>query len=286
MDCAGCEFRETDARLRGHENKVTIRSRPLIGVTGPDRGGTPAWIMTWLALRRAGARAVRIRPSRPQKHLELDGLIIGGGSDIEPSHYGEKPFKHFRESRRRGGGLLELPISILLFLLRIIFAQKVSRGYDRARDELEAGLIQQALNKGIPVLGICRGAQLLNVVLGGSLHQNVETLYDEEPHLRTLLPRKRIYVAANSQLHRILGKRKCYVNALHRQAIAQLGDQVQVVAKDGSGVVQAIEYGRSDFAGETSFALGVQWHPEYLPQIKEQQRLFHALVEKARTEGN
>lgn len=256
-------------------------SRPLIGVTGPDRGGIPAWIMTWLALRRAGARAVRLRPSRPQLHLELDGLIIGGGSDIEPSHYGEEPFKHFKESRRRGGGLLELPVSLLLFLLRVIFAVKRG-GYDRARDELETRLLRNALSRGIPVLGICRGAQLLNVVLGGSLHQRIGTFYDEEPHLRTLLPRKQIRIEARSRLRRILGRDRCYVNALHRQAVAQLGEHVQVVARDSSGVVQAIEYSRSDFVGGTSFALGVQWHPEYLPQIREQQRLFHALVEEAR----
>lgn len=225
---------------------------------------------------------MRLRPSRPQVHLKLDGLIIGGGSDIEPSHYGEEPLKHFKESRRRGGGLLELPISLLLFLLRVVFAVKHRRGYDQARDELETRLLRRALNKGIPVLGICRGAQLLNVVLGGSLHQHIETFYDEEPHLRTLLPRKQIRVEAHSRLSRILGKDECYVNALHRQAVAQLGEHVKVVARDGSGVVQAIEYTRSDFAGETSFALGVQWHPEYLPQIREQQRLFHALVEEAR----
>lgn len=237
--------------------------------------------MTWLALRRAGAKAVRVQPSKPKADLEFQGLVIGGGSDIEPSHYGEEPFKHFQESRRRGGGLLELPVSLLLLLLRIIFAVKDRHGYDRARDELETMLLRRALNKGVPVLGICRGAQLLNVVLGGSLYQHIENFYTEEPHLRTLLPRKQIVLEAHSRLQRILGKQKCYVNALHRQAIAQLGEHVQVVARDKSGVVQAIEYSRSDFAGDTPFAVGVQWHPEYLPQIREQQRLFHALTVQA-----
>lgn len=260
---------------------MSIRVRPVIAVTGPDRGGIPAWLMTWLAVRRAGGKAVRIRPSRPKADLKFHGLVIGGGSDIQPGYYGEEPLKHFKESRRRGGGLLELPVSVLLLLLRLVFAVKMQRGYDPARDKLETRLLRQALNKGIPVLGICRGAQLLNVVLGGSLHQHIETLYNEEPHLRTLLPRKQILIEPRSHLHRILGRRRCYVNALHRQAVAQLGENVQVVARDMSGVVQAIEYSHSDFAGETPFALGVQWHPEYLPQMREQQRLFHVLVEQA-----
>lgn len=255
-----------------------MHSRAVIGVTGPDRGGIPAWIMTWLALRRAGAKPVRITPRKPRSSVPLDGLVVGGGSDIEPSHYGETPFEDIKTNRRRGSRISDLFISLLLFLLRILFAVKFRQGYDPKRDRLEKRLLAQALDEGIPVLGICRGAQLMNVVLGGTLHQDIAEFYDEEPHVRSLLPRKQIVIKPGSRLHRILQKNRCDVNALHNQAIADLGQQVNIVARDNADVVQAIEYDGSPFA------IGVQWHPEYLPQISEQQCLFMRMVEaSART---
>jgi putative glutamine amidotransferase len=251
---------------------ISIRSRPVVGVTGPDRGGVPAWLMTWLALWRAGAKAVRITPGRPREGLQLDALVIGGGSDIEPAHYGETPFEDIKENRRQGSRVRDLLVSFLLFLLRTLFAVKFRRGYDPERDQLEKRLIRQSLEQGIPVLGICRGAQLLNVVLGGSLHQNIVEFYDEEPHVRSLLPRKRIDIEEGSHLHSILQCSRCHVNALHNQAIAKLGQDVKIVARDAAQVVQAIEY------TEAPFVVGVQWHPEYLPQIPQQQLLFRQMV--------
>lgn len=235
----------------------------------------PAWLMTWLALYRAGAKAVRLTPGKPRSGLQLDGLIIGGGSDIEPSHYGETPFEDIKEDRRRGGRIRDLVVSFLLFLLRVLFAVKFRQGYDPKRDQLEKSLLAKALDQGLPVLGICRGAQLLNVVLGGSLHQNITEFYDEEPHVRSLLPRKQITIEPGSRLHSILQTTQCQVNALHNQAIANLGRQVNVVARDSAAVVQAIE------CTDLDFAIGVQWHPEYLPQIPEQQMLFKQIVSAA-----
>lgn len=235
----------------------------------------PAWLMTWLALYRAGAKAVRITPKKPRNGTPVDGLIIGGGSDIEPSHYGETPFEDIKEDRRRGGRIRDLLVSFLLFLLRILFAVKFRQGYDPSRDQLEKRLLAKALEQGLPVLGICRGAQLLNVVLGGNLHQNIAEFYDEEPHVRSLLPRKRIRLEEGSRLHSILQRTECQVNALHNQAIAALGRQVNVVARDTAQVVQAIE------CTDLDFAIGVQWHPEYLPQIFEQQLLFRQMVNSA-----
>ncbi|MGQ9426203.1 gamma-glutamyl-gamma-aminobutyrate hydrolase family protein [Gilvimarinus sp. F26214L] len=237
--------------------------------------------MTRLALNRAGARALRITPRKPQTINAVDGLVIGGGSDIEPSHYGETPFADMKENRRQGSPILDLLISFVLFLLRILFAVKFRQGYDPDRDVLEKRLIAEAMDREIPVLGICRGAQLLNVVLGGSLHQNIAEFYDEVPHVRSLLPRKRIVLAEGSCLSRILGRFDCRVNALHNQAIADLGRRVDIVARDEAQVVQAIEY-RTGPGSESALAIGVQWHPEYLPQIREQQQLFAYLVGQAR----
>jgi len=249
--------------------------RPTIGVTGPDRGGWPAWFMTWLAIRRAGGRALRIRPAQAREGVLLDGIVIGGGSDIEPAHYGETPFADIKHNRRQGSSIKDLLVSFALFLLRLLFAVKIRRGYDPGRDALEKRLLSEALDQGIPVLGICRGAQLLNVVLGGSLHQQITEFYDEEPHVRTLLPRKQITIEAGSHLQRILQCSSCHVNALHNQAIAELGQGVRIVARDRAAVVQAIEY------APLPFAIGVQWHPEYLPQLPRQQLLFRNLVQHA-----
>lgn len=83
-------------------------------------------------------------------------------------------------------------ISILLIVLRLLTQQKRVHGYDPQRDSMETSLIEYALQHGMPVLGICRGAQLLNIVTGGSLHQRITEFYSEEPHVRSLLPRKQI----------------------------------------------------------------------------------------------
>ena len=112
--------------------------RPLIGVTGPDGWYRVAWRCSVYALRRNHACALRLTPSRRTELPVLDGLVIGGGDDVDPALY---------------AGL-----------------DDGTGSYDRARDRFEIDVLERALERDIPVLGICRGAQLVNVVLGGSLH--------------------------------------------------------------------------------------------------------------------
>lgn len=254
-------------------------ARPIIGVTGPDEGGLAAWWFTRLALRRAGARVVRITPARGGDIDALDGLVIGGGADVDPALYGQERV-HLeelgREGREFGRWLLTLLLFPLIYLLRRALSTMTSRpGGDRARDELETSLVQAALQRDLPVLGICRGAQLLNVVAGGSLHQSLSDFYVESPQLHTVWPHKRIRLEAGSRLAGILGCERCRVNSLHNQAVDTLAPGLRVAAREESGVVQAIEH------PTLAFAIGVQWHPEYLPQRREQQRLFRRLVETA-----
>lgn len=262
------------------------RTRPVIGVTGPDEGGAAAWWFTRFAVRRAGGRARRITPKRPADAAALDGLILGGGADVAPALYGEeapsladavREDDRVEEDGRGLRGLGRRLVSGLALVLRRILARKrpTSSG-DPGRDEIEVALIRQAEAEGKPVLGICRGAQLLNVQFGGTLHQDLEAFYVETPQIRTLRPRKRVEVEEGSLLSRIFGTRTCRVNALHRQAVDRLAEGLRVSAREPNGVVQAIEHpGRP-------FLLGVQWHPEYLPQVRRQRRLFEALVEEAR----
>jgi putative glutamine amidotransferase len=117
----------------------------------------------------------------------------------------------------------------------------------------------------------------MNVALGGSLHQDIGHFYTEDTsNIRSILPRKTITVSAATNLHHYLRTRNCYVNALHKQSINQLGKGIVVSAIEPSGVIQAIE------KRGHPFFLGVQWHPEYMPQSKIQQGLFSGLVDRAR----
>lgn len=265
--------------------------RPLIGVTGPDEGGDAAWWFTRFALWRAGGRVRRITPSRDGRSEELDGLVIGGGADVAPALYGVEPpslAEAMEEDAEQAAGGAEedeedrnsLPrriVALLTLLLRRLLARKSpGPSGDPARDELESRLIGEAIRSGKPLLGICRGAQLLNVHLGGTLHQALDEFYVETPQVTTVRPRKTIEIEPGSRLADVLRTERCRVNALHRQAVDRVAEELRIVAREESGVVQAIEHPERDFV------IGVQWHPEYLPQVKRQRRIFARLVDAAR----
>ncbi len=219
-------------------------TRPLIGVTTSRRGGWRSYLMHRLALYRAGARSIRLVPGNPLPTEPLHGLVIGGGDDIGAEIYGGKVLPDVR--------------------------------IDPERDKLELGLLKAALPMGLPVLGICRGSQMINVSLGGSLHTDIYEVYVQAPKMRTVLPRKTVTVEPGSRLNGILRCNPCLVNALHHQSVDRLGQGLSIAARDESGIVQAIE------SPGAPFLLGVQWHPELLVWKKPQQRLFAALTEAAR----
>lgn len=254
--------------------------RPVIGVTGPDRGGLAAWWFTAFAVRRVGGRPVRIRPGRPRSIDALDGVVIGGGADVSPSLYGQRQALSVGELADRGATGWRRALGYLLFPLLWLFRRLLTKkqgGLDPARDALEQDLIERAIERRVPMLGICRGMQLINVARSGSLHQSLEGFYDEYPAIRSVLPRKRIDLMAGTRLARILGGSPCRVNALHRQAIDRLGDGLVPAAREPSGVIQAFE------GGGERWLIGVQWHPEYLPQRPEQRALFGALVQASKS---
>jgi putative glutamine amidotransferase len=197
-----------------------------------------------LALYRAGARSVRLVPGRPLPVEPLQGLIIGGGDDIGAEIYGGKVLPDVR--------------------------------IDPERDKLELDLLKAALPAGLPILGICRGSQMINVALGGTLHTDIYEVYVQAPKMRTVLPRKTVTIERGSRLDRILSCNPCQVNALHHQSVDRLGRGLKIAARDQSGIVQAIE------SESAQFLLGVQWHPELLVWKKPQQRLFAALTGAAR----
>lgn len=217
---------------------------PLIAVTGPSRGGlAPRWLVA-LALRLAGARPLMLKPDRPRPDVRVDGVVITGGHDVDPVLYAAAP--------------------------------EVQPRYDRERDRLESDVIDRALALGLPLLGICRGAQLLNVRLGGSLYQELRSRRVHTSNRWTIFPLKTLCVAAGSRLAALLGTRKTRINSLHNQGIDRLGAGLQVVGRDLDDIVQAIE------EPSHPFLLGVQWHPEFLLYKPSQLRLFRALADAAR----
>lgn len=222
---------------------TTIR-RPLIGVTSSRRRGRLTWWFNRIALWRAGARARRLCAREPRPLDDVHGFVIGGGDDIDATLY---------------GGKIEPAVRI-----------------DRERDALELGLLKYAADRGLPVLGICRGAQMINVFLGGVLHESIYAAYPDLPRLHSPLPSKTIEVERDSNLFGFLRVQRERVNALHHQSISVLGAGLKVVARDQFGIVQAIER-----PGQP-FLMGVQWHPEYLVFSRGHQRLFGGLVEAAR----
>jgi putative glutamine amidotransferase len=217
--------------------------RPLIGISTSRRTGWRVYPFLALGVWLAGGRSVRWQAGKPVQVTCVDGIIVGGGDDISPELYGG-----------------ELVASAVL---------------DPARDDLERCLIDEAMAQGKPVLGICRGAQMLNVALGGDLYQDAYGHFGARKH-STILPKKDIRISPDTRMAALAGTAPMRVNALHSQAVNLLGDGLRVAARDTSGMVQAVE------RIEEPFALGVQWHPEYLTYARRQRALFRALVAAAR----
>lgn len=262
------------------------RDRPTIGITGPDRGGGVAWFFTSLAVWMAGGKPVRITPSNPRTADGLQALIIGGGADVDPSTYQQESVideylaKTIKQPKknifRRVGRFTKWLYYPALFFVRKLFSRKKGWQLDKDRDHLEFQLINQAVQKGLPLMGICRGSQLINVYFRGSLYQDINTFYLEEPNPSSIFPVKRVYLKPESKLANVLGVQQLEVNALHHQAVKEPGQNMAIVAQEDNEIVQAVENLKQEFI------IGVQWHPEYLPQHKEQRRLFKALVQHAR----
>ena len=219
-----------------------MAGRPRVGVTGNGRRWAPSWWCTRLALRLAGASAERISVRHPPSGQPLDALVIGGGNDISPEHY---------------GGDLKAQVKA-----------------DPERDRLEIEWIGRALQDGIPLLGICRGAQLINVVLGGSLHQDIRPLRRRTYNRPGLLPTKQVRLERESRVAGVCGKTALRVNSLHHQAVHEPGKGLAVVGRDLDDIAQAVE------STDGRPIIGVQWHPEYIAYLPAQFALFRWLLRR------
>jgi putative glutamine amidotransferase len=232
--------------------------KPLIGLTTTrtTRRSNPASYGTNQpyaeAILRAGGMPVLIPNNlvvEDQDRLlsRLDGILLTGGYDIDPSFYGHPP--HPR---------VEKP--------------------DAERDRLEMHLVSRASSSQQPFLGICRGLQVINVALGGSLYEHLPDQLPGNVHLENhARPRDflahLVAIPGGSRLAEILGEGERWVNSLHHQGVRRLAEGLQVTATAPDGLVEAIELPRHPFG------LAVQWHPEELPNDSAMGKLFSTFVQ-------
>jgi putative glutamine amidotransferase len=216
------------------------KSKIKVGVTGNSRHFSPSWWCIKLSLFLVGARAIRISARHHIDTKEIDTLIISGGDDINPSLY---------------QGDINPGIKI-----------------DDVRDKLEIKWIKWAIERNIPLLGICRGAQLINVVAGGSLHQNLKNIRVKTRNRSSIIASKLVRFTNDSKLSKLLNKNKLNVNSLHNQAINRLGNGLNAVAHDRDNIIQAIE------SNNNLKIFGVQWHPEYLFYLSKHRQIFKCIL--------
>jgi putative glutamine amidotransferase len=247
--------------IRMNEKQIS----PVIGVTCSmeyDQKGRKfptAYAFEYLkksyyeAVERSGGTPIllpntkKVSNVRPFLNL-LDGLLISGGNDVDPVFYGEK---------RKAQNLNITP----------------------ERDIFELSLVRKAKDKGIPLMAICRGMQLLNVAFGGSLYQDFSAEKSFRDHTlegSTIYKKKHaILIQKGSKLFDIIRKKRIMVNTSHHQMVKKVGKGLVATAWSEDGVIEAVE------TKEDGFFLGVQWHPE-LMKDKNSKLLFDSFIQSAR----
>jgi putative glutamine amidotransferase len=234
-----------------------MNTKPLIGIasdvlTEPGERDRAFVYTTYVeAVRRAGAVPVLVPPQPENASTiveELDGIILAGGEDCDPSVYGQE--KH--------------PTTEMM---------------DPRRQSNDLTLARAARERGIPTLGICLGVQVMNVAAGGTLIQDIDSAMQTEiEHVSKPSDRARhdILIEQGTKLAQILGDRELNVNSSHHQAIRDLGQGLRVTAHAPDGVIEGLE------DPQHPFYVGVQWHPEDMPGEQSAEVLFGAFVEAAR----
>ena len=240
---------------------------PLIGITadlivdgdrvGAEREGTLLLPRRYCrAIEQAGGTPVILDATASvsvrQEHLNrLDGIVLSGGNfDIHPSYYGEEPLVELGEIKSQ-------------------------------RTEFELDLASRALKANLPILGICGGAQAINVCLGGSLYQDIRTQVpgaaEHEQSARKESGGHFVEIRAGTRLREIVNDARLEVNTTHHQAVKNPGKGLVINAAAGDGLTEGIE------STEHDFVLGVQWHPEVLsPRCEAHHRIFTAFVSACR----
>ena len=201
------------------------------------------------SLRRAGAKAVWIETDDLDKAIQemllCDGLLLSGGEDVNPSFYGQT-------ATEKCGKIVP------------------------ARDHAEMKMLEAFLSTGKPILGICRGEQLMNVFFGGTLHQDIADVatscHDDYP--RKNRGNHEVSVTRGTKLAEIMGQETFLANSLHHQAVDKVAPALILAATSEDGIVEGVEHPAHPFC------IGVQWHPEHMSAYsKLQRRIFDAFVD-------
>lgn len=217
-----------------------MHHKPIVAITGPKRGGIARFficISVWLS----GGEPKLFLTNKEIKNKSFDALIISGGDDLNHALY-ENEFCDLDD----------------------IISSK--------RDALEYNLLHQAYSQDKPVLGICRGYQLINVYFGGILDKDISIYYGKIKY--SVFPWKKVQIEQNTLLHTIFDAQTIKINTLHHQAVKKPGAGFTIVCRDNFGIIQAIQHKK-----KTIF--GVQWHPEYLFYRSKQLKIFKTLIQKA-----
>lgn len=229
---------------------MLFSNRPRIGITKPHLGDNTLYFFTALNVILAGGKPVKITPYNDGLTKDIEGLILSGGRDINPKLYASEI--------------------------------RLQKEYDNDRDEMELALFAKASANNMPILGICRGAQMINVALGGNLIADVKLIVREAKYPKTVLSkalaRKPVDITEGSMLYKIFNRKSIMVNILHHQSIDKLGEKLKITARESNGIVQAIEP-----VEHHKFLLGVQWHPELMIHSKNNRKIFKELIYAAKT---
>jgi putative glutamine amidotransferase len=223
------------------------KQRPRIAVTEPENGARLSWLCIALAIWWSGGKAVRVTAANPRFEERIDGLVLAGGTDINPQRYNGIPKKQYC--------------------------------YDPSRDAMEIKWLERAQEQNIPVLGICRGAQLINIFRGGNLHIDISKVYEKANYpngtLARIFYRKRVHIRKNTLLYRLIGEEYSRVNSMHTQSINRLGQALTIAAQEANHIVQAVE------DSSLPMFMGVQFHPEYMIYARRYRNLFRQVVKLA-----
>lgn len=234
--------------------------KPIIGITCIQANIKGKKVNTindfyFNAVQRAGGAPLIIPSVTDENTISeyakfLDGIVFSGGHDVWPPRFGEEPLRQVVEITHE-------------------------------RDQLEFDLFQKVYEAGVPILGICRGLQVVNIALGGTLYQDIYSQVDKVGgHSFGYNPEDvyhSIHIEDSSLMKEIYGESIVYVNSEHHQAIKDLGRDLKVTSRSADGIIESIE------STNDKFVLAVQYHPEAIaPKYPEHQEVFNHFIDRCK----
>ena len=237
-----------------------MQKQPLIGISGSiEHDESRQFIVRdyMKCLARAGGVPLLMSLDMTDAELEacldaMDGILLSGGTDVDPALFGEQPHQRIGE-------------------------------IDPLRDGFEARLIASAIQRDLPLFGICRGIQVLNIILGGSIYQDLPSQYQSSTGVPLLghdqtsperYPSHTIDLVTGTPLHALFGRDTLRVNSCHHEAIRELAPCLLTCATSPDGVIEAA------YNPKARYMLGVQWHPERM-RDEASAALFTSFVDAA-----